>query len=116
MNGWKRWQDYASMAIGVLLFVSPFVFHDTGQTVAATTAYVLGALLFLAGLLATAMREVGSVEIVPAALGVVTFVAPWVLGFTAVTAVAWAAWILGILAVLNAGGTFLRAGRRTTAA
>jgi hypothetical protein len=115
MTGWKRWQDYATMAIGVLLFVTPFVFQDTGQTVAATSAYVLGVLLFLAGLLARVMRRVGSVEIVPVVLGVVTFLAPWVLGFTAVTAVAWAAWILGILAVLNAGGTFLVAGRTTTA-
>jgi uncharacterized membrane protein HdeD (DUF308 family) len=116
MSGSRRWQDYATMAIGVLLFVSPFVFHDTGQTAAATSAYVLGALLFLAGLLATALREVGRIEIIPVVLGVVTFLAPWVLGFAAVTAVAWTAWILGILAVLNAGGTFLRAGRRTTTA
>jgi hypothetical protein len=116
MTGWKRWQDYATMLFGVLLFVSPFVFQDTGQTVAATTAYVLGALLFLAGLLATLMREARSIEIVPVVLGVVTFLAPWVLGFTGVTAVAWAAWILGVLAVLGAGGTFLAAGRRTTTA
>ena len=52
--------------------------------------------------------------IIPVFLAVVAFVAPWLLGFTAVTAVAWAAWILGVLAVLNAGGTFLAAGRRTT--
>jgi SPW repeat len=116
MTGWKRWQDYATMALGVLLFVSPFVFGDTGQTVAATTAYIVGALLFLAGLLAALMREVNGIEIVPVVLGVVAFVAPWVLGFTAVTAVAWAAWILGVLAVLNAGATLLAGGRRTTAA
>jgi SPW repeat-containing protein len=116
MTGWKRWQDYATMAIGILLFVTPFVFGDTGQTVAATSAYVLGALLFLGGLLAALARSVGSLEIIPVVLGVVTFVAPWVLGFTAVTAVAWAAWVLGVLAVLSAGGTFLAAGRRTTTA
>jgi uncharacterized membrane protein HdeD (DUF308 family) len=116
MTGWKRWQDYATMLFGVLLFVTPFVFQDTGQTVAATSAYVLGALLFVAGLLAAVLRDTRSVEIVPIVLGVVTFVAPWVLGFTAVTAVAWAAWILGVLAVVSAGGTFLAAGRRTTTA
>jgi uncharacterized membrane protein HdeD (DUF308 family) len=116
MTGWKRWQDYATMLFGVLLFVTPFVFQDTGQTVAATTAYVLGVLLFLAGLLAALMRDARGIEIVPVVLGVVTFIAPWALGFTAVTAVAWAAWILGVLAVLSAGGTFLTAGRRTTTA
>jgi uncharacterized membrane protein HdeD (DUF308 family) len=112
MTGWKRWQDYLTMAFGVLLFLTPFAFHDTGQTVAATSAYILGALLFLAGLLAAVMRDVGSIEIVPVVLGVIAFLVPWVLGFTAVTALAWAAWIFGILAVLSAGGTFLAAGRR----
>jgi len=116
MSGWKRWQNYATMAFGVLLFVTPFVFGDTAQTVAAASAYIIGALLFLAGLLAATMRDAGSVELIPVVLGVVAFVAPWLLGFTAVTAVAWAAWILGVLAVLNAGGTFLAAARRTTTA
>jgi VIT1/CCC1 family predicted Fe2+/Mn2+ transporter len=48
MSGtWKRWQDYATMAFGVLLFISPFVFGETSQRVASVSAYVLGVLLFL---------------------------------------------------------------------
>lgn len=106
-TAWKRWQDYATIILGVALFVSPFVFGDTSQATASTTAYILGALLVLSGLLAAAMREANTVEWIPVILGVVTFISPFVLGFTAVTAVAWAAYIVGVLAVLNAGSLVL---------
>ncbi len=49
MSTWRRWQDYATMVLGVILFVTPSVFGDTGQTTAAISAYVLGVLVFLSG-------------------------------------------------------------------
>ena len=103
MTAWRRWQDYATIVLGALLFVSPVVFGDTGQSVAAATAYVLGVLLVVAGIIAEAMNRRNGFEIVPAVLGVVAFVSPWVFGFTAVTGVAWVAWIVGALAIINAG-------------
>jgi len=103
MTAWKRWQDYATIIFGVALFVTPFVFGDTSQATATTTAYILGVLLVLAGLLSAAMREANNVEYVPVILGVITFISPFVFGFTAVTAIAWAAWIVGILTVISAG-------------
>jgi uncharacterized membrane protein HdeD (DUF308 family) len=106
-TAWKRWQDYATIIFGVALFVAPFVFGDTSQTTATTTAYILGALLLLSGLLAAAMREANQVEWIPVILGVITFISPFVLGFTAVTAIAWAAYIVGVLAGINAGSLLL---------
>jgi predicted transporter len=106
-TAWKRWQDYATIIFGVALFVTPLVFADTSQATATTTAYILGVLLVLAGLLAAAMREANQVELSPVILGVFTFISPFVLGFTAVTAVAWAAYIIGVLAVVNAGSLLL---------
>jgi uncharacterized membrane protein HdeD (DUF308 family) len=115
MKAWRRWQDYATMLFGIALFVSPFVFGDTSQTVAAGSAYLMGGLLFLSGLLSAAMREPRGIELIPAVLGVVTFVMPWILGFTGVTAVAWIAWVVGILAVLNSGSVLVAStGRATT--
>jgi hypothetical protein len=38
---------------------------------------------------------------------VITFISPFVFGFTAVTAIAWAAWILGVLTVASAGSLLL---------
>src|ERR1700694_3316048 len=107
MTAWKRWQDYATIIFGVALFVTPFVFGDTSQGTATTTAYILGGLLVLGGLLSAAMREANTVEYVPVILGVITFISPFVFGFTAVTAIAWAAWILGVLPVVSAGSLLL---------
>jgi uncharacterized membrane protein HdeD (DUF308 family) len=116
MTAWRRWQDYVTMATGVLLFLSPIVFGETSSTVATGTAYVLGILLFLSGILAAAVRQARGVEVVPAIIAVVTFVSPWVLGFSAVTGVAWAAWLLAIVAFLAAGSLLVVSSRRATAA
>jgi uncharacterized membrane protein HdeD (DUF308 family) len=106
-TAWKRWQDYATIIFGVALFITPLVFGDTSQGTATTTAYILGVLLVLSGLLAAAMREANTAEWIPVVLGVITFISPFVFGFTAVTAVAWAAYIVGVLAVVNAGSLLL---------
>jgi len=105
---WRRWQDYATMLFGVLLFVSPFVFSETSNTVAAYSAYVLGVLLFLSGIVASVTREARRSPIVnaPGLVAVVTFLAPFVLGFATVTGIAWTAWVLAVLTVL-VGATFL---------
>src|SRR4051794_19329134 len=47
---WKRWQDWATVVVGVLLFITPFVFGATADTNAAYTAYAGGVLLAIAGL------------------------------------------------------------------
>ena len=65
MTAMRRWQDYLTMLLGVVLFVTPFAFGDTSHTTAAYTAYVLGILLFLSGLLAAALQEARNVEIIP---------------------------------------------------
>ena len=116
MTAWRRWQDYATIILGVLLFLTPFVFGDTSRGTATTTAYILGVLLVLGGVLAAALREPNQVEWIPVVLGVVTFVSPFVFGFTAVTAIAWAAWIVGVLTVVSAGSLLLGVNRRPTLA
>jgi SPW repeat-containing protein len=115
MTTWRRWQDWVVVGLGVITFLTPFVFGDTAQTGAAYTAYVLGVLIALAGLLNAAMRQVGGLEVIPAVLAVVLFVSPWAFGFTAVTALAWSAWVVAILVVLAIGSLFTTRGRRATA-
>ena len=110
---WKRWQDYATMAFGVLLFISPFVFAETSQRVATLSAYVLGVLLFLSGIAAASNREDRQSPILnpPGIVAVITFIAPFVLGFTGVTGIAWSAWVLAVATVVV--GASLRLGHRT---
>jgi uncharacterized membrane protein HdeD (DUF308 family) len=104
----RRWQDYATMVFGVLLFISPFVFGETGQRTAAYSAYVLGVLLFLSGVVAAATREARRSPILnaPGAVAIITFIAPFVLGFATVTGIAWTAWVMAVLTVV-VGATLL---------
>ena len=112
---WRRWQDWVVVGLGVVMFLTPFVFTETSQTVAASSAYVLGVLLALAGLLNAAMKEAGGLEVIPAVLAVILFVSPWAFGFTAVTSLAWSAWIIGVLVVLAVGSLFAMQNRREMA-
>src|SRR5260370_31343168 len=50
MTAFRRWQDYGTVVLGVLAFVSPFFFGDTSKTTADWTAYVGGWLLVLSSL------------------------------------------------------------------
>jgi hypothetical protein len=115
MNAWKRWQDWSVVVLGAILFVTPFVFGETAQTTAATSAYILGALVVLAGLLNSAMNRVGGLELIPAVLAVIVFVSPWLFGFASVTALAWSAWIIGVLLAVAVGSLYAMTSRRATA-
>ena len=57
MSGEMRWQDWINALLGVVLFITPFVFGDTSQTAAAWTAYVGGVLLFVFGRVAAVSVE-----------------------------------------------------------
>src|SRR5258706_3607818 len=115
MTTWRRWQDWVVVALGVITFLTPFVFGDTSQTVAASTAYVLGVLIALGGLLNAAMSKAGGLEIIPALLAVILFVSPFAFGFTGITALAPSAYIIAIPVVLAVGSLFAGAIRRPTA-
>src|SRR2546427_565637 len=115
MTTWRRWQDWVVVGLGVVMFLTPFVFGETGQTVAASTAYVLGVLIALGGLLNAATRQTGGLELIPAVLAVILFVSPWAFGFIAGTGLAWAAWIIAILIVLTVGSLFAMQNRRAMA-
>src|SRR3977135_1379749 len=112
---WRRWQDWVVVGLGVVVFVTPIMFGETANAVAASTTYVLGALIALAGVLNAAMKDAGGLELIPAVLAVILFVSPWAFGFSAVTGLAWAAWIIAILVVLTVGSLFAMQNRRAMA-
>ena len=123
MTAWRRWQDYATMVFGVLLFVSPLVFAETSHHIPTIGAYVLGVLLFASGVVAAATREArGSLLVnAPGIAAVITFMASIVLGVAGidgdpfpnmrgVPGIAWTAGVLAVLTVLV--GATLRFGRQ----
>ena len=112
MTAWRRWQDYATMAFGVLLFISPFVLGETSHHLASPAAYVLGVLLFVSGIVAAATREPRRSLIVnaPGLVAVVTFIAALLIAVW-VPALGLAAGVLAILTVVV--GLTLRLGDRS---
>jgi uncharacterized membrane protein len=110
----KRWQGWLTIVVGVLLFITPFVFGATNYTAAAFAAYVGGALLVIVGLWSLASGTNQWIEWAEVVVGVLVFISPWALGFAGMTNMAWSAWIGGILAVLLGGSVLLRERNRPT--
>jgi hypothetical protein len=100
MQKWNRWQDWANVVLGVILFITPFVFGAMANTSAAWTAYIGGVLLVIVGLFDLANPDSQAGEWTEGVLGLLVFVSPWVLGFSGLTMMAWSAWIVGVLTVV----------------
>jgi uncharacterized membrane protein len=111
---WNRWQDWAEVVLGVILFITPFVFGAITNQMAAWTAYVGGVLLVIVGLVDLARPENPAGEWAAGVIGVLIFISPWVLGFSGLTPMAWSAWIIGVLSVaLAASVLYVDRWRRT---
>jgi uncharacterized membrane protein HdeD (DUF308 family) len=112
MSAWKRWQDYATMVFGVAVSISPLVFGESSHHTATLGAYILGALLVVAGIVAAYTREARRSLFVnvPGIVALITFIAAIVLLFSGATGIALTAGLMAILTVL-AGATFRLGGR-----
>ena len=99
----RRWQDWANLAIGIVLLAVPFVLASSVTGVAAYTAYTVGVLMVLVGIVTLGFPELKIAEFGQLILGLVLFFSPWLVGFTGEVAMSWTAWILGVLVVLIVG-------------
>ncbi|SHL38619.1 SPW repeat-containing protein [Pseudonocardia thermophila] len=97
-RAWTRWQDWAALVIGVLTALSPIVVETNAA--ALWTLIIFGVLIALASLWSLAAPDSVASEYVHLGLGVLLFIAPWVLGFTAFGGASWTAWIAGVLTVI----------------
>jgi drug/metabolite transporter (DMT)-like permease len=91
---------------GAFLFVTPWIYGNTGVRDIAWNAWIAGAALAVLAVVTTALTfahhksEVLAAEILDAvfAAGAVwMFISPWVLGFTAITAAAWSIWVVAVV-------------------
>ena len=109
MKAWTRWQDWVSLVLGVLLFISPWVFGTSTNGSSSWDAWIIGGIGFLLGIFALAsVRTAYIAEGISLILGVLLFISPWVLGFAALSSAAWTAWVIGVLFVLANGWTLLQ--------
>ena len=95
---WMRWQDWGAVVLGAYLVLGTIWTSTNGR--AMSTMIVLGALLVIAGLWSLAMPGSMASEYAHMLLGVLLFISPWVLSYTAFSGAAWTSWIVGVLAVI----------------
>jgi SPW repeat len=99
-GGEKNVQDWINLICGVLLFASPWVLRFSGDPMAARTAWIGGAIIFLMGLFAL-MQFYEWEEWVALIVGALVIISPWALGFAAIQAAMWACVVLGVIVVLS---------------
>ena len=92
----RRWQDWANLALGAWLFVSPWALDHAGTT-AAWNAHVLGFGIVVFALIAAYMPKAWE-EMLNTLFGMWLVVSPFVLGFASATTVALHTVLVGILA------------------
>ncbi len=95
---WMRWQDWAAVVLGAYLVLAT-LWTVTGGG-AMSVMIVLGALLVISGAWSLAMPDSMTSEYAHMFLGVLLFISPWVLGYTALMGASWTSWVIGVLAVV----------------
>ena len=86
------------MVAGLYALLSPI--WTTTVSKATTTLVILGIVAAVVGLVSLAMPGAVALEWVTIVVGVLMFIAPWVIRFTATTGMAWTAWIVGVVLVV----------------
>ena len=88
--------DWINLICGVLLFISPWVLAFSGDMTPASTAWVGGIVIAVMG--AVALAQFAEFEDWFALVaGVLVIIAPWVLGFAAMTYAVWTFVVLGLI-------------------
>ena len=95
---WRRWQDWVAVVAGVYAFLSPIWTPTLSK--ATTTLVILGIVAAVVGLVSLARPGMVALEWVMVVVGVLMFIAPWVIGFTAMAGMAWTAWIVGVVLIV----------------
>ncbi len=65
MKAWTRWQDWVSLVLGVLLFISPWVFGTATNGASSWDAWIIGVLGVLLALWALAFLSTASIAVPP---------------------------------------------------
>ena len=98
MQRWTRWQDWVALVAGAYAALAP-IWTET-DTRTTWTMVGLGVVTALVSLWALARPEDRISEYVHAVLGVLFILAPWVMGFTDLNAMAYTAWAVGVINVV----------------
>ena len=98
MKPWTAWQNWVAVAAGLYAALAAIWTPTDGKT--TTTLIILGVLTIIAGLINLSAPRLQSMEWAQGILGVLLFISPWVLAFTAMTGMAVTAWVCGIVTIV----------------
>jgi hypothetical protein len=93
-----RWQDWVAVVLGVYLILGTLWTMTNSAAMAAMI--VLGLLLVIASVWSLVLPGSVTSEYSHMLLGVLLFISPWVLGYTAFAGASWTSWVAGVLAVI----------------
>jgi uncharacterized membrane protein HdeD (DUF308 family) len=114
MRPWIRLQDWVTLLAGAYTATSPIALSTigmAGEGKVVVAMITIGVLLVLSSIVSLARPNVIATEWVTIVLGVLLFVAPWVVGYGGLTGAAWTSWLVGALVVV-VGSTVVRASNR----
>ncbi|NJP96012.1 SPW repeat protein [Nonomuraea sp. FMUSA5-5] len=95
MKPWTRWQDWTNLVAGLYLALAPI--WTAGDTGAATTLIVLGALIVCTALWALIQPASAASQWTNVTWAVLLIIAPWAISYTGLGGAAWTSWIGGIV-------------------
>jgi len=111
MKPWTRWQDWATVILGIFLFFTPSFFGTAAGTLSAWDAWVIGIVAVILALMALNFPDTVITEWMIAIVGAWLFISPWVLNFVTRGSETWAAWIIGVLLLVASGWVLLERSR-----
>ncbi|SEP50289.1 SPW repeat domain-containing protein [Amycolatopsis saalfeldensis] len=97
-RAWTRPHDWAEVVIGVVAALSPLWLSTSNA--AMWTMVVLGALVAIDGLVSLGAPGAVYGEGIQIVLGVLLFIAPWVIGYTEMNGASWTSWVAGALTII----------------
>jgi len=98
-RGGKSVQDWTNLICGVLLFISPWALGFVGDMTVARTAWIGGVVIAVMGV-AALVQFAEWEDWIALIVGVLMIIAPWVLGFAAMTYAAWTFVVLGLIVAI----------------
>lgn len=101
-RAWTRWQDWATLTLGVGALLSPVLVPLVSESDPEAFLTVLGMVLIVTSLWSLGAPQSVSSEWLHAISGALLFIAPWMVGYTAETGAAWMSWTIGLLTMIVA--------------
>ena len=96
----SRAQDLLAVVLGAFTALSP-LWLDTNDN-ARWTLIVLGVLIAATGLIQMARDDLAVADYAMGVFGVLLFISPWAMDFTAFSGASWTAWVVGVVTAVVA--------------